>query len=89
MEIDQDIQRGLRSIFLIKCLVKSQGSRPGDAKTLVLLSKTKPFYSVDQDIQRELMSIFLIRYLLAEGIRPGEIQRGLMSIFLIKYLSKA
>ena len=31
-KVDQEIQRDLMSIFLIKYLLKSQGSRPGDPK---------------------------------------------------------
>ena len=54
------MQRGQRGIFLIKYLVQSKGSGPGDAKTLVLLSKTKLFYAIDQDIQRELVVYSLL-----------------------------
>ena len=58
--LDRDMQRGHRSIFLIKYLVQSEGSGPGDANTLVLPRKMKVFSTVDQDIQRELIVYSLL-----------------------------
>ena len=52
------------SIFLIKYLLKAQGSRPGDPKRTYEYIPYEKLQEVGQEIQRRLMSIFLIKYLL-------------------------